>query len=521
VNQLNNASPCPICGATNRVYQFEIQGSAAVSCEDCGLISLSVALSRNSASFSIPLDATKSKGGQPGGMTEFEASKKYLRMLAGLSTDIHDILLISEPENYFAAMAKEFGINVIRRVSAREMEEGIDIPLAVDAVVVIYQLEKCNAVDFILDRVYEVLKPGGVLFLVTLSLDSRPSRFFGQSWIGWRPENRYYFANINIQLLLWRFGFANVWLDKDLRIYTLAHIQERASGFPKTWLTRTIQTLSKILPSGLHNLNFRLPSSGMIVTARKVERNKTPVLSIVLPVYNEAATFPVLMEKLLNLELGNIRKEIIIVESNSQDGSRELVQNYRDRPGIKIIFQERPNGKGNAVREGLEHATGDVLIIQDADLEYDLNDYQALLEPVIGFKSPFVLGSRHGGSRKMRQFNDQQGVAELLNFGHVFFTTLLNILYHQNMKDPFTMYKVFRRDCLFGLKLECNRFDFDHELVIKLIRKGYPPKEIPVNYRSRSFKQGKKVRLFRDPLTWVWVDIKYRFAPIISNQKRK
>lgn len=518
MNQLHNTSPCPICGATKRVYLFEIHRSSVTFCAECGLTFSSPALSpRESEHFSIRLDETKPKSTLPEGKTELEAGKKYLQMLAGRSTDIRNILLIAEPGHYFAAMAKDFGLNILRHVSVSEMEEGIDLPQAVDAVVVIYQLEKSNAIEKILDKIYVVLKPGGELFMTALSLDSRSARFLGQSWIGWRPENKYYFDNTNIQLLLWRFGFCNVWLNKDLRLYTLAHINERASGFPETWITRTIRALYNILPSNFHNVYFRLPSSGIIVTARKAERREIPVLSIVLPVYNEGSTFPVLMEQLLDLELNNVQKEIIIVESNSRDNSRELVLNYKDRPEVKIILQERPNGKGNAVREGMEYATGDILLIQDADLEYDLNDYVALLEPVLAYRNPFILGARRGGKWKMRHFSDQAQLSAYFNFGHVLFTTLLNVLYGQRMKDPFTMFKVFRRDCLYNLKLECNRFDFDFELVIKLLRKGYIPVEIPVNYYSRSFKEGKKVNMFRDPFTWIKASFKYRFAKITKD----
>jgi glycosyltransferase involved in cell wall biosynthesis len=193
------------------------------------------------------------------------------------------------------------------------------------------------------------------------------------------------------------------------------------------------------------------------------------------------------------------------------------VLNYKDRSEVKIVLQEKPSGKGNAVREGMEHATGDILLIQDADLEYDLNDYFALLEPVVTYKNPFVLGARHGGKWKMRQFSDQAQLSAYFNFGHILFTTLLNVLYRQRMKDPFTMFKVIRRDCLYNLKFECNRFDFDFELVIKLLRKGYIPVEIPVNYYSRSFKEGKKVNMFRDPFTWIKASFKYRFARITKD----
>ena len=154
-------------------------------------------------------------------------------------------------------------------------------------------------------------------------------------------------------------------------------------------------------------------------------------------------------------------------------------------------------------------------MIQDADLEYDLDDYDALLAPILSHRALFVLGTRHAGGWKMRRFATQRFLAAGLNLGHAFFTGLINVLFRQKMTDPFTMFKVFRRDCLFGLEFHCNRFDFDHELVIKLVRKGYRPLEIPVNYRSRSFREGKKVRLFRDPFTWLWVDLKLRFARVL------
>ncbi len=518
MNREHNTNPCPICGATRQVYLFEIHQSSVTSCSECRLtFSSPSTLLHTKNRFSLPFDDTKTESVLPAGKTELEAGRNYLQMLAARVTGTNGILLIADPGHYFAAMAKDFGLNILQHLSIHEVEKGVDLPQVVDAVVVIYQLEKSEVIEKVLNKIYAVLKPRGELFITTLSLDSLSARFLGQAWIGWRPENKYYFDDTNIQLLLWRFGFSDVWLNKDFRLYTLEHINERASGFPKTWITRSIQTLYKILPANFRNLYFRLPSSGTIITARKAKRRETPVLSIVLPVYNEALTFSVLMEQLLKLELTNIEKEIIIIESNSKDSSRELVLNYKDHPEVKIILQDKARGKGNAVREGLDHASGDIVLIQDADLEYDLNDYSTLLEPLINFKKPFVLGSRHGGKWKMRHFEDQQQLSTYFNFGHILFTALVNLLYGQRLKDPFTMFKVFRRDCIYNLKFECNRFDFDFELVIKLLRKGYIPLEIPVNYDSRSFKEGKKVDMFRDPLTWVKASFKYRFAKITKD----
>jgi len=133
----------------------------------------------------------------------------------------------------------------------------------------------------------------------------------------------------------------------------------------------------------------------------------------------------------------------------------------------------------------------------------------------LGDERNFVLGSRHnpaGNCWKIRKFADSPAVAGFFNLGHLVFLLLFNVLFGQRLSDPFTMFKVFRRECLWGLDFECDRFDFDHELVVKLLWKGYQPLELPVNYRSRSMAQGKKVTVFRDPLTWLRVLVKLRIA---------
>ena len=238
-------------------------------------------------------------------------------------------------------------------------------------------------------------------------------------------------------------------------------------------------------------------------------------LSVIMPAFNEASTIKSGIEKVLSKKLHEIDIELILVESNSTDGTKEIVNLYKDHPRVKIVFEQKPSGKGHAVRAGFEVATGDFILIQDADDEYNIEDYDVLLEPLISGREVFVLGARHGaGSWKMREFSDQPMRALLLNLGHWIFATLINILYGVWLKDPFTMYKVFRRDCIKDIAFECNRFDFDHELLIKLIRKGYKPIEIPVYYRSRSFADGKKVRIFVDPWTWLRAIIKYRFVKV-------
>ncbi len=243
----------------------------------------------------------------------------------------------------------------------------------------------------------------------------------------------------------------------------------------------------------------------------------TPLkLSVIVPIFNEAATLRTALDAIVAKSVAGWDIELIFIESNSTDGSRSIVETYRNHPRVILILEDKPRGKGHAVRAALARATGNFVLIQDADLEYDLNDYEKLLEPLASGERTFVLGSRHGPGDgfAMRKFDDQPFHAFLLNSAHWTFTLLIDISLGIWLKDPFTMYKVFRRDALNGLTLKCNRFDFDWEILIKLIRAGHRPIEIPISYQSRSFKEGKKIRMFRDPLTWIVAWAKARFGPL-------
>jgi glycosyltransferase involved in cell wall biosynthesis len=238
-------------------------------------------------------------------------------------------------------------------------------------------------------------------------------------------------------------------------------------------------------------------------------------LTVVVPVFNEGGTAREALDALLAKQITGVQFEIIIVESNSTDGSRDIVLDYKADPRVKLILEDAPRGKGHAVRAGLAMATGDIVLIQDADLEYDLDDYEELLVPIITGRQTFVLGSRHGQSGwAIRKFDDQPLHAFVMNLAHWTFTLMINAALGIWLRDPFTMYKVFRRDCLDGLTFESNRFDFDWELLMKLVRKGHRPIEIPISYKSRSFKEGKKVSMIRDPLTWLRAVVKYRFVKL-------
>lgn len=257
-----------------------------------------------------------------------------------------------------------------------------------------------------------------------------------------------------------------------------------------------------------------LASSEVAIVATRRE-SKEPVLSVIIPVFDEAGTVKTVIDSVLGIQLEGAEIELIVVESNSHDGSRKIVQDYADHPRVTCIFEDSPQGKGHAIREGLHHARGDVLIIQDADLEYDFEDYHSLVDPILRGREAFILGSRHGGRNhwKLRRFTKPL-LAKMYNIAHVLVTAYINLLFGLRLRDPQTMFKVFRRDCIEGIEFSGNYFNFDYELLLKIVRKGYRPTEIPVNYRSRSHAEGKKIRMWRDAPLGLWTITKLRFTPL-------
>lgn len=356
-----------------------------------------------------------------------------------------------------------------------------------------------------LQEVHRLLKPGGTVFIATPSLDSWSARLMGMNWMEFKPEHLCYFESRSIQTALFKGGFRQVVTEPGRKMLSFDYVRQHFERFPVPTVTPILRLLARALPAAMQKKHRRVVASGMMVFAQSAQVPKCPLLSIIIPAFNEAATFDTLVGIVLQKEIPGLEIQVIIVESNSSDGTRELALKYERHPRVKLILEDKPRGKGHAVRTGLKAAEGDYILIQDADLEYDLEDYDTLMEPLLSGREAFVLGSRHGGRNiwKMRQFSKQRSLSLFLNFGHWFFATLINVLFRQKLRDPFTMFKVFRRDCLYGLEFECDRFDFDFELLLKLIRKGYRPVELPVNYRSRAFHEGKKVRMIRDPLTWL------------------
>lgn len=222
-------------------------------------------------------------------------------------------------------------------------------------------------------------------------------------------------------------------------------------------------------------------------------------LSVVIPVYNEKDTILKLIEKVKSVP---IEKEIIIVDDGSNDGTREILKKINDSK-IKIIFKEKNEGKGTAIRNGLKYVTGDIVVIQDADLEYEPMDWLKMINLIKEKNIDVVYGSRIlGKSKKSSLF---------FYLGGRILSLLANILYHAQITDEPTCYKMFKKEVIKSIDLKCKGFEFCPEVTAKIRKKGYKIYEVPIHYNPRSIKEGKKIRL-KDGIIAIWTLIKYRFV---------
>jgi len=222
-------------------------------------------------------------------------------------------------------------------------------------------------------------------------------------------------------------------------------------------------------------------------------------VSVIVPVYNEAAHLDELMGA---IHASPVKKEIIIVDDGSTDGTREKLQALPPLDDVTIVFHERNCGKGAAIRTALAYARGEYVLIQDSDLEYDPRDYPALLQPLEELKANVVYG--------VRPDRPERGLRFFL--GAKLLTHLTNLLYGAGIHDEATCYKVVRRSLLGRIRLECHRFEFCPEVTAKLCRMGEKIAEVPISYNPRSAVEGKKIR-HSDGWQAIWTLIRYRFAP--------
>jgi glycosyltransferase involved in cell wall biosynthesis len=224
-------------------------------------------------------------------------------------------------------------------------------------------------------------------------------------------------------------------------------------------------------------------------------------LSIVIPVYNERNTIKEILRRVKQVDLGDLEREIIIVDDNSQDGTRNILAMEEDSI-TRVIYHPQNRGKGAAVRSGYKAATGDLIVVQDADLEYDPEDFPKLLEPILKGKAQVVYGSRFTGPRKNMLFWHY--------VGNRFLALTTNVLFNTTLSDMETCYKLMTREVLDSLDLKSDHFDIEPEITAKILKQRIRIFEVPISYAGREMEEGKKIT-WRDGLPALWTLIKYRF----------
>jgi len=228
---------------------------------------------------------------------------------------------------------------------------------------------------------------------------------------------------------------------------------------------------------------------------------KPKKLSIIVPVFNEENTLLKLLDKVMRVKLLGLKKEILIVNDGSTDRTPEVMKKIRIK-GVKIFHHPANRGKGAAIRTAIPHTTGDIVIIQDADLEYDPSDYVTVLKPLMAGEADVVYGSRFQGTRRVFLF---------WHFvGNKFLTLVTSVLYNTNLTDMETCYKAFKGDLLRSLRLRSNRFEFEPEVTAKVLKRGAKLYEVPISYSGRDFAEGKKIT-WKDGFSALWTLFLYKF----------
>lgn len=225
-----------------------------------------------------------------------------------------------------------------------------------------------------------------------------------------------------------------------------------------------------------------------------------PLLSVVMPVYNERATVEEIVDRVLAVPL---RIELVAVDDASSDGTRELLQQLARERGFKLLLQARNQGKGAAVRRGIAETSGDVIVVQDADLEYSPEEYPELVELIVRGKADAVFGSRFIGRHRCFLFTHY--------LANLFLNLVTNVLYNTTMTDMETCFKAVRADVLKTLPLRSDRFGIEPEITAKLFKRGARVYEVPITYEGRDYSEGKKIS-WRDGFPALWALVKYRFT---------
>lgn len=511
---------CFVCQADHSQYLFHRTGVRFVRCRTCGAVYVNPIKEAPVNYFDVA-----ALGALPSDRERAVVSEDFDRFMNRVADDFERLegrplrraILLGKflPEFMILPAATRTGLTIVE-VSKEDfvtlaMHDDVSwakphLAGSPDVVVLNEVLEACSDPASVSRQLVELLPPTTWLVVTYTNVASLPARLMRRYWPYFFSVKTNFYSTGHLMAIFGRLEYGLTTQFPFPVAHTAGYLAGRVA--PGSVPARLLQRS----PFGALTLPVRAGNRVAVFRKQSDHPTAQEKVSIVIPVFNEARYCEQVIETVLAKQL-SIGKEVIIVESNSTDGSREIVRQFEGRSGVRLILEDRPRGKGHAVRAGLAAITGTIVIIQDADFEYDIDDYDALLEPILQNRARFVLGSRTLGldDWKVRRYGDDRLKGLLMNAAQLVFARTYNLLYQQKVTDVNTMFKVFRSSCLKEFTLEGDRFEFDIELACKLAKTGNAPMEVPVNYVSRSFAEGKKISFFRDFFRSYAAFFKYRF----------
>jgi Glycosyl transferase family 2/Methyltransferase domain len=494
--------PCPACGSRQQRYQFHRTGVRFVRCRACDLVYADPVDPEGRAYFDIAsIDDQSEAVDLRNLLTDFanlveNLSAIYSQRFARAPARA---LLIGRWHGGFVeackdAVALDLAVTHApdeNMLASKRLIDTVKPFRAFDIIIMNEFLEAVHNPSEVMDGFASALRADALVAVVFANMRSLRSRLIRRRWRQFFDKKITFYDADNLQALMWRAGFSRVASARLQTRYSVGYLGKRLD------VNHNIQ--NAMAQVRVHRLSGRVSSGREVVVFQPTKPAAAECMSIIVPIYNEVKFVDSVLTRLLEKELP-IDREVIIVESGSTDGSRDAVQKFANHPGVRIVYEDEAKGKGHAVRAALELVRGTIVLIQDADFEYDLDDYDALLEPILQHRSSFVLGSRRLGLEdwKVRQFGSSRIKGFMLNFAQVVFAKTFNLLYQQRVTDINTMLKVFRIECVDNVRFAGNGFNFDIELVCKIVRQGFEPLEVPVNYVARGFDEGKKISFLLD-----------------------
>jgi Glycosyl transferase family 2 len=482
---------CPVCGADQERYLFHKLGNRYVSCQICGVVYANPPMAAAWESLDVDRDGQHSRARDRELYRKFQSSMmdfgseqfEHRRgraprevVLVGRTLDPNDISPVEASGRVIARLTEE--------EARRTCEDGDASPIArhigdrTDVLVLNEVLEACPSSATLIRNLADAISPDVMVVVAFSNAQSTPLRLLRRWAPRFFPWRSVCFDPATLGMLMDRAGYRLASQTRITTPFTLAYLGERMS--PRIPAPRTAIGLQA--------------GAWLAAFERSATKPEEELLSVIMPVYNEERYVGDVLDAVLQLDL-RIPKEVIVVESNSTDGTREVVGAREGRAGLTIIYEDAPSGKGAAVQRALNQAKGSIILIQDADFEYDLDDYDALIDPILQRRTSFVLGSRSLGldDWKVRKMASSRIRGLLMNVAQLLFAKSFNLLYQQRTTDINTMFKVFRRECVDDISFVGRGFNFDIELVCKIVRNGFGPMEVPVNYVARGFDEGKKI----------------------------